>query len=376
MTVRAALSRQSLLPRRAQQVPGRGRRRRPRRRMPRRTRCSAATARRWPWTWRASARPTPQRCCWSAAPATASRASAARACRSRCSTTRRSMRRPRDAGVAVLYVHALNPYGFSWWRRTTHENVDLNRNFHDFASRCRPTRATTRSRRCSCPPTWPPSPEVAGLTAALHRAARRARAAGRDLRRPAQPPAGPVLRRREPDLEPRRRCARCCASTATRCARLGWIDLHTGLGPSGHGERIFACRDDAAALARARAWWGEEVTVDLRRQLDLGAADRADVAGRLRGMPAGRVHRHRAGVRHVPLMEVMQCAARRPVAGEPPGSRRRRSAARSSGSMRDAFYTDTDAVARAHPGAGPGSGAAGRRGHVARLMPPFRGKPP
>src|SRR5205814_8817574 len=39
-----------------------------------------------------------------------------------------------------------------------------------------------------------------------------------------------------------------------------WIDLHTGLGPSGHGERIFACRDEAPALARARAWWGDEVT--------------------------------------------------------------------------------------------------------------------
>src|SRR6476620_12678079 len=38
----------------------------------------------------------------------------------------------RATGVAVLYVHALNPHGFSWWRRTTHENVDLNRNFRDF----------------------------------------------------------------------------------------------------------------------------------------------------------------------------------------------------------------------------------------------------
>jgi hypothetical protein len=41
----------------------------------------------------------------------------------------------------------------------------------------------------------------------------------------------------------------------TRARRMGWIDLHTGLGPSGLGERIFACRDDAAALARARQWW-------------------------------------------------------------------------------------------------------------------------
>ena len=38
--------------------------------------------------------------------------------------------------------------------------------------------------------------------------------------------------------------------------RIGWIDLHTGLGPNGHGERIFACPDDAQALKRARAWWG------------------------------------------------------------------------------------------------------------------------
>jgi hypothetical protein len=47
----------------------------------------------------------------------------------------------RDAGVAVLYIHALNPYGFSHLRRVTQENVDLNRNFHDFAA------AAARQRR-------------------------------------------------------------------------------------------------------------------------------------------------------------------------------------------------------------------------------------
>jgi hypothetical protein len=47
---------------------------------------------------------------------------------------------------------------------------------------------------------------------------------------------------------------------ATRCAKLGWIDLHTGLGPLGVGERIFACMDDAAAFKRARAWWGDKIT--------------------------------------------------------------------------------------------------------------------
>jgi len=45
-----------------------------------------------------------------------------------------------------------------------------------------------------------------------------------------------------------------------RCRRLAWIDLHTGLGPSGHGERIWAGPDDAPAIERARRWWGPEVT--------------------------------------------------------------------------------------------------------------------
>jgi hypothetical protein len=44
------------------------------------------------------------------------------------------------------------------------------------------------------------------------------------------------------------------------CQQLAWIDLHTGLGPSGVGERIFACADDAAAYSRAKAWWGQGIT--------------------------------------------------------------------------------------------------------------------
>jgi Protein of unknown function (DUF2817) len=31
----------------------------------------------------------------------------------------------RETNVEIMYLHALNPHGFSWWRRVTHENVDL-----------------------------------------------------------------------------------------------------------------------------------------------------------------------------------------------------------------------------------------------------------
>jgi hypothetical protein len=44
---------------------------------------------------------------------------------------------------------------------------------------------------------------------------------------------------------------------ARQCARLAWIDVHTGLGERGVGERILCCRaDDRPAHARAAAWWG------------------------------------------------------------------------------------------------------------------------
>lgn len=36
-------------------------------------------------------------------------------------------------GLAVVLVHAANPYGWAWSRRVDHENVDVNRNFLDYA---------------------------------------------------------------------------------------------------------------------------------------------------------------------------------------------------------------------------------------------------
>jgi len=47
------------------------------------------------------------------------------------------------------------------------------------------------------------------------------------------------------------------------CDAVGWIDVHTGLGPAGHGEKICAGQVDMAELHRARAWWGADVTSPL-----------------------------------------------------------------------------------------------------------------
>ena len=161
----------------------------------------------------------------------------------------------RQAGVAVLYVHALNPFGFSWWRRTTQENVDLNRNFQDFSQPLPRNTAYDALAHLIVPTTWPPSAEVQRAVAdhiARHgeRAWQAAVTSGQYHH-----PEGVFFGGHNPSWS-RQALHQVLQDHGQRCARLGWIDFHTGLGPSGVGERIFACKNDAAALARARAWWG------------------------------------------------------------------------------------------------------------------------
>ena len=164
-----------------------------------------------------------------------------------------------DAGVAILYIHALNPYGFSWWRRTTHENVDLNRNFLDFSQPLPRNPGYEELAAAIVPAVWPPTPEVSAITeryAQTHGLpALQAAISGGQYTHP----EGIFYGGHNPTWS-HITLRHVLQEHATRCARLGWIDLHTGLGPSGVGERIFACKDDVAALKRARAWWGDKIT--------------------------------------------------------------------------------------------------------------------
>lgn len=167
--------------------------------------------------------------------------------------------RLRESGVAVLYIHALNPYGFSWLRRVTHEGVDLNRNFQDFSKPLPVNAEYDELAHALVPEHWPPRPEVQQVLL-RHMQAHGTEATQAVITRGQHAhPLGLFYGGVNPTWS-HVTLRHVLQAHGTRCKRLGWIDLHTGLGPSGHGERIFACRDDAAALARARAWWGPDVT--------------------------------------------------------------------------------------------------------------------
>ncbi|WP_395698755.1 M14 family metallopeptidase [Aquabacterium sp.] len=243
------------------------------------------------------------------------------------------------AGVAVLHIHGLNPYGFSWWRRTTHENVDLNRNFHDFSAPLPHNTGYDEIAHLLVPPTWPPSEEIQQAVARY--IAERGLPAWQAAISSGQyaHPEGLFYGGHNPTWS-QQTLRHVLQDQGRHCARLGWIDFHTGLGPSGLGERIFACRDDAQALARAKAWWGPNIT---------SIYDGSSTSARLVGMMWMAAYEECPQAEYtgialeygtVPITEVLdalradQWLENHPEIGAPQAAAIKRR-------MRDAFYTDT-----------------------------------
>ncbi len=163
----------------------------------------------------------------------------------------------RSAGVSVAYLHALNPWGFSFLRRVTNEGVDLNRNFFQNTGQPPRNEAYAQLQELLLPRQWPPT--------AANRAGIDGYIAENGMRGFQQATSqgqyefadGLFFGGAAPTWSNGavRQVLRTLGAPAQHIA---WIDLHTGLGPSGHGERIYAGPDDAATYARAAAWWGGE----------------------------------------------------------------------------------------------------------------------
>lgn len=163
------------------------------------------------------------------------------------------------SGTALLLVHGLNPHGFSWMRRVTNEGVDLNRNWHDFSAPLPPNPGYDELADALVPATWPPTPANEARLAAWtqqhgERAFQAAVSQGQYRH-----PQGLFFGGTAPTWS-QQTLRQVLREHARRCRQLAWIDVHTGLGPSGHGEKIFAGDNDAATVARAKRWWGAEVT--------------------------------------------------------------------------------------------------------------------
>ena len=196
----------------------------------------------------------------------------------------RFLRQIERAGIALLMIHAVNPYGFSHLRRVNEDNVDLNRNFIPFDRDCRSTK-TTRDCIAAAPGRWPPSFAQQGVARRVDRRARRQGLPGRGQRRPVSVRRRHVLRR-----STRRRGAMSQLRSVLRD--------HVRERPSTRLDRLphrprpsrpwreDPCGPRRCIGLRSRVPVVGRGDVAARRQLDLGARDRCCLRRRLRRVPA------------------------------------------------------------------------------------------
>ncbi len=178
--------------------------------------------------------------------------------------------------VAVVLIHAINPHGFSWLRRVTHENVDLNRNHLDHDAPYPLNAGYETLRDAICPRQWTEEAQAAARAtldayAEEHGAmALQAAISGGQY----SDPTGVFFGGNATTWS-----ARTLASVISRHAgsarHVGFIDYHTGLGPYGYGELISAHRDKGPGHDRLMAWLNaDEIT-----SIDDGTSTSAPLTG-------------------------------------------------------------------------------------------------
>ena len=167
------------------------------------------------------------------------------------------MKHANAGDVAVLFVHGLNPHGFSHIRRVTQENVDLNRNFQNLGQALPSNSAYCKLHPLLLPSTWPPTwgnrAALLGLMATQgKRRLQTAISCGQYER-----PDGMFFGGTEPTWS-NLTLRQLLRENTANVKQLAWIDLHTGLGRAGQCEHIFmGHNDDVESYARANAWWGK-----------------------------------------------------------------------------------------------------------------------
>jgi hypothetical protein len=167
----------------------------------------------------------------------------------------KSAQLPKD--VAVLHIHAINPYGFAYLRRTNEDNIDINRNWINFDEPLPENTSYDKLSADLCPTDW--SPATQATTGARLNAWIGAHGltefqqvvSGGQWRHPNGLFFGGVA----PSWS-RRTLTHIIESELKDASRVCIVDFHTGLGPYGYAEPIIGQPRQDPGFARTRAWIG------------------------------------------------------------------------------------------------------------------------
>jgi hypothetical protein len=162
---------------------------------------------------------------------------------------------PKD--VAVLHIHAINPYGFAHLRRTNEDNIDINRNWINFGEPLPENALYEELSADLCPKDWSAATQAttgSRLNAwiGVHGLVEFQQAvSGGQWRHP----QGLFYGGAAPSWS-RRTLTHIIESELKGASRVCIIDFHTGLGPYGYAEPIIGRPRQDPGFARTRAWIG------------------------------------------------------------------------------------------------------------------------
>ncbi len=164
-------------------------------------------------------------------------------------------------GVALLQIHAINPYGFAGLRRVTEDNVDLNRNFVDHQADYPVNEGYETLREAICPTEWNDA-VIAETKRVLDDFAEKngPRALQKAISGGQYGHAEGIFYGGSAPTWSHKLLKRIFSATLARARHVAVIDYHTGLGPYGYGERICIHTPGTGGLERAQQWYDEDVT--------------------------------------------------------------------------------------------------------------------
>ena len=169
------------------------------------------------------------------------------------------MKRVTEGPHGLLLIHAVNPHGFSWWRRVNEDYIDLNRNFLDFSKPLPENPLYPKIHPLLIPSRWPPGALTIAKFAAMY-----LRHGKDDIQAALSQgqhefPGGLFYSGRDPAWS-NGTLRDIMREYGAQRRRMLWLDVHTGLGESGQCEKINIDRDNREHLRTAREIWGSEVT--------------------------------------------------------------------------------------------------------------------